>query len=78
MIKMSNLKPIKLYTHASGANPWKVVMVLKELSLPYTEEFVDFSEIKSEPYISVNPNGRVPAIDDPNTGVSDTSFMQSP
>ena len=28
------------------------------------------SAIKEEPYISVNPNGRVPAIEDPNTGVT--------
>ncbi|KAK5949105.1 hypothetical protein OHC33_009846 [Knufia fluminis] len=67
---MSDLKPIKLYSHAAGPNPWRVVMVLKELNLPYTEEFVEFSNIKSEPYISTNPNGRVPAIDDPNTNIT--------
>lgn len=33
-------------------------------------DFVDFSVIKQEPYISVNPNGRVPAIEDPNTGLT--------
>jgi len=67
---MSNLKPITLYTHASGPNPWKVFMALKELSIPFTESFVDFAKIKEEPYISVNPNGRVPSIDDPNTGIT--------
>lgn len=67
---MSNLKPITLYSHAGGPNPWKVVMALKELSLPYTTEMVEFSNMKSEPFVSTNPNGRVPAIDDPNTGVS--------
>jgi len=67
---MSTLKPIKLYTHASGPNPWKVVMALKELSLPYTESFVDFAKIKEEPYTLVNPNGRVPAIEDPNTDIT--------
>lgn len=45
-------------------------MVLKALKLPYDTEFVDFAEIKKEPYILVNPNGRVPSIEDPNTGVS--------
>lgn len=66
----ASLKPIKLYHHAMGPNPWKIVMAFKELQLPYTEEFVDFSLMKSEPYISVNPNGRVPAIEDPNTGIT--------
>jgi glutathione S-transferase len=28
------------------------------------------AEIKQEPYIQVNPNGRVPAIEDPNTGIT--------
>ncbi|KAK0966021.1 Transcriptional regulator ure2, partial [Friedmanniomyces endolithicus] len=27
------------------------------------------SAIKQEPYISLNPNGRLPAIEDPNTGL---------
>ena len=26
--------------------------------------------MKKEPYVKVNPNGRVPAIEDPNTGIS--------
>jgi glutathione S-transferase len=28
------------------------------------------SKLKQEPYVSVNPNGRVPAIHDPNTGIT--------
>lgn len=48
-------------------------MVLKALEIPYTTEFVDFPDMKKEPFVSVNPNGRVPAIEDPNTGVSDPS-----
>ena len=49
---------------------WKVVIILEELKLPYESEYVDFSKIKQEPYISINPNGRVPSIEDPNTGIT--------
>lgn len=63
-------KPIHLYSHATGPNPWKVVIFLEELGLPYETEFLDFGVMKQEPYLSVNPNGRVPAIKDPNTGIT--------
>lgn len=65
-----SLKPITLYSHGAGPNPWKVVMVFQELDIPYTENFVDFPDMKKEPFESVNPNGRVPAIEDPNTGIT--------
>jgi len=67
---MSSLKPILLYSHAGGPNPKKVAILLEELSIPYNAKVMDMSEIKKEPYISVNPNGRVPAIEDPNTGIT--------
>lgn len=65
-----SLKPIILYGHGPGPNPWKVIMALKELEIPYVSKTVEWSEIKNEPYVSVNPNGRVPAIEDPNTGIT--------
>lgn len=66
---ISGKKPIKLYTHVSGPNGWKVNILLRELGLPFTQEFVDFDSMKKEPFLSLNPNGRVPVIEDPNTGV---------
>ncbi|KAI9684380.1 MAG: glutathione S- transferase, nitrogen catabolite repression regulator [Trizodia sp. TS-e1964] len=62
--------PITLYSHASGPNPWKVAIVLEELALAYETKFVDFKDIKGPEYTAINPNGRVPSIHDPNTGIT--------
>ncbi|EME77220.1 uncharacterized protein MYCFIDRAFT_191416 [Pseudocercospora fijiensis CIRAD86] len=51
-------------------NPWKVLIILEELQIPYDLKEIPFADIKQEPYISLNPNGRVPAIEDPNTGIT--------
>ena len=40
------LKPIKLYSHAFGPNPWKVAIIMEELNIPYVSEYIDFFEIK--------------------------------
>ncbi|KAF7195215.1 Glutathione S-transferase-like protein OpS6 [Pseudocercospora fuligena] len=62
-------KPIILYGHKAGPNPWKVVLILEELDLPYEHKFMEMDELKKEPFESVNPNGRVPAMEDPNAGL---------
>jgi glutathione S-transferase len=65
------IKPIILYGHGPTPNPIKVAILLEELGVPYELKSLDFkTELKSEPYISINPNGRVPSIEDPNTGVN--------
>ncbi|KGO75765.1 Glutathione S-transferase, N-terminal [Penicillium italicum] len=69
-----SLKPITVYGHGPGPNPWKVIMVLEELNIPYTHKIINFPDMKKEPYESINPNGRVPAIQDPNT---DTTLWES-
>ncbi|KAI0876145.1 glutathione S-transferase [Hypoxylon argillaceum] len=61
----SSLKPITVYGKA-GPNPPKVIMILEELGLPYEINAVPFSEVKGAAYLAVNPNGRLPAIHDPN------------
>ncbi|KAF2163269.1 hypothetical protein M409DRAFT_68564 [Zasmidium cellare ATCC 36951] len=63
-------KPIKVYGHASGPNPWKVIIILEELRIPYEIEYMDFGDLKKEPYLSINPNGRTPSIQDLNTGIT--------
>jgi len=67
---METLEPIVLYGHKGTPNPVKVQIVLEELGLPYVCKSVEITDMKKEPYLSVNPNGRVPAIEDVNTGVT--------
>ncbi|KAK5175414.1 uncharacterized protein LTR77_000553 [Saxophila tyrrhenica] len=65
-----SLKPIKLYSHPGGPNPWKVAIILSELSVPYETQIMDFADLKKPAFESLNPNGRVPAIEDPNTNMT--------
>lgn len=53
-----------------GPNPWKVAIILEELGLKYDTKIMDFTELKKDPFEKINPNGRVPAIEDPNTGIN--------
>lgn len=43
---------------------------MKELSIPYDHRLVELSDTKKPPLLKVNPNGRLPAIEDPNTGIT--------
>ena len=45
-------------------------MILGELNVPYEWEVVEFDEVKQDSYTKINPNGRLPAIQDPNTGLT--------
>ncbi|KAH9204809.1 glutathione S-transferase Ure2-like protein, partial [Leptodontidium sp. 2 PMI_412] len=64
------MKPITLYSHHAGPNPKKVVMVLEELNIPYEIKLLEFPAMKQPAYEKINPNGRVPAIEDPNAGLT--------
>ncbi|KAE8333747.1 glutathione S-transferase [Aspergillus sergii] len=64
------LQPLKLYGDRPTANPVKVLILLNELSLPYTISPIPFTEVKSPPYLSLNPNGRLPTLHDPNTNLT--------
>ncbi|KAM5476048.1 Transcriptional regulator ure2 [Microsporum audouinii] len=64
---MSAIKPLKLYGGIFPANPFKVALVLEELGLPYETEQVSVAERKQAPFTKINPNGRTPALYDPNT-----------
>jgi glutathione S-transferase len=47
----------------------QVIIILEELSLPYNITWISYADVKTEPFISLNPNCRIPAFKDPNTGV---------
>ncbi|OKL58435.1 hypothetical protein UA08_06132 [Talaromyces atroroseus] len=64
------LKPIILYGKPPGPNPFKVDVLLKELGLPYETSPLTLAQVKSPEYTAINPNGRYPAIYDPNTGIT--------
>ncbi|KAK8078921.1 hypothetical protein PG994_002728 [Apiospora phragmitis] len=71
----NTMKPIRIWLTrkltwrlpAPGPNPWKVVFVLEELGIPYEVKSIKFDHVKDKPLTDVNPNGRVPAIEDPST-----------
>ncbi|KAE8381614.1 glutathione S-transferase Ure2-like protein [Aspergillus bertholletiae] len=65
-----NMKPVKVYGGSFGPNPFKVCIILRELNIPYESEYIDFSELKTPQYEAINPNGRLPALFDPNTGIT--------
>jgi len=63
------MKPITLFWRNMVPNPAKVLIILEELGLPYETSWVELEDLKREPFTKYNPNGRVPAIIDPNTDI---------
>lgn len=45
-------------------------MILEELNLPYEVIAFPYSDVKKPEYTAINPNGRLPAIHDPNTDIT--------
>jgi glutathione S-transferase len=72
---MSNpTKPLILHAHATGPNPLKIAIALELLSIPYEVKSWEFGDdpekgVKGTAFLKINENGRVPALEDPNTGV---------
>jgi glutathione S-transferase len=65
----TQIKPIKVWG-ATGPNPPKVIILLKELGVPYEVDPIMIPDAKKPEYMAVNPNGRLPAIQDPNTDLT--------
>lgn len=71
---MSTTKPLVLHAHATGPNPIKIALALEFLNVPYDVKMWDFGDdsqkgVKGANFLKINENGRVPALQDPNTGV---------
>ncbi|EAT86862.1 hypothetical protein HBH56_130600 [Parastagonospora nodorum] len=64
------MQPIKVHVIPAGPNPWKPILVLEELGVPYEINSFGFEVVKQKPFTDINPNGRAPAIKDPNTGIT--------
>jgi glutathione S-transferase len=45
-------------------------MVLEELGLPHEINPISFPDLKKPEFLKINPNGRMPAIYDPNTDLT--------
>ncbi|KAH8703372.1 glutathione S-transferase [Talaromyces proteolyticus] len=67
---MAAIKPIAIYGSFIGPNPLKVALILEVLGLPHEDIEVPYGEVKSPSYLAINPNGRLPSIHDPNTGIT--------
>ncbi|KAL8364814.1 hypothetical protein RB595_003880 [Gaeumannomyces hyphopodioides] len=65
----SQLKPLKPYG-VGGPNPPKIIMALEELGIPYEAEPFPMDQVKSPEFLAINPNGRLPALQDPNTDLT--------
>ncbi|RAO70194.1 uncharacterized protein BHQ10_006206 [Talaromyces amestolkiae] len=64
------VQTLELWGHWGAPNPWKVALVLEELSLPYDIHYIELNETKTPSYLEITPNGRLPTLKDPNTGVT--------
>jgi glutathione S-transferase len=63
------LQSIKVWGKG-GPNPPKVAIILSELALPHDITPIPLSKVKDPSYLAINPNGRIPAIHDPNTNLT--------
>jgi GST-like protein len=67
---------ITLYT-APTPNGWKISIALEEMGLPYAVRVIDFAtnEQKSDWYVKINPNGRIPALVDDGFGLFESGAI---
>eukprot|EP01006_Ploeotia_vitrea_P047110 TRINITY_DN67091_c5_g8_i1.p1 TRINITY_DN67091_c5_g8~~TRINITY_DN67091_c5_g8_i1.p1 ORF type:complete len:269 (+),score=48.44 TRINITY_DN67091_c5_g8_i1:30-836(+) len=71
-------KPLQLHSLATP-NGIKVAIFLEELQIPYEATTIDIRTgvQKKEPFVTICPNGRIPALVDPNAEGGDLNIMES-
>lgn len=55
---------------AGAPNPVKILIILEALGIQYKAVHVDNIFAKEDWLVKLNPNGRIPIIEDPNTGIT--------
>lgn len=70
----SSIAPLLLHAHSNGPNPIKIAIFLEYLKLEYQVQLWEGGDdpekgVKGKKFLKINENGRVPALEDPNTGV---------
>jgi glutathione S-transferase len=53
-----------------GPNAGKIIVLCEELGLPYETDPIPLTDTKKPTYVAINPNGRLPSIQDLNTGLT--------
>ncbi|KAK2746056.1 glutathione S- transferase, nitrogen catabolite repression regulator [Myotisia sp. PD_48] len=71
---MPDMQPLTIWGLYFSPNPFKVILILAELGIPFKLESTSTAVVKSPEYTKLNPNGRTPTIYDPNT---DTTLWES-
>ncbi|OWB80758.1 hypothetical protein B5S32_g5059 [[Candida] boidinii] len=68
-----------LISHRSAPNGFKVAIILSELDLPYSTILLDFNkgEQRAPEFLTINPNGRVPALIDHSNRDQNVSIWES-
>ncbi|KAI1332007.1 glutathione S-transferase [Xylariaceae sp. FL0255] len=62
-------KPVCVWITTQMPHPWKVILILAELKLPFEIMVFRTEDTEEPPFSTLNPNGSIPAIEDPNTGI---------
>lgn len=66
---------MKLYTTKGSGNGYKVILLLSFIGAKYETVYVDTAagELKKQPFLSLNPRGQVPVIEDEGRVLWDSS-----